>query len=66
MLDKLNKFIEKANLIHNNYYDYSESVYTNALTKIKIKCPIHGTFEQTPNAHISQKQKCPKCGCLKR
>lgn len=66
MLDKLNKFIEKANLIHNNYYDYSESVYTNALTKIKIKCPIHGTFEQTPNAHISQKQKCPKCGYLKR
>jgi len=33
----LNNFIEKANLIHNNFYDYSLAEYVNA--KTKIVCP---------------------------
>jgi len=46
------EFIEKANVIHNNKYDYSRTVYVNAKTKIKIICPKHGIFEQTPNSHL--------------
>lgn len=60
---KLNKdnvikvFITK----HNNKYDYSLTVYINEKTKIKIICPYHSVFEQTPNHH-KQGDGCPKCG----
>jgi hypothetical protein len=54
-------FIEKSNIIHNNRYDYSKSVYINALTKLEIVCSKHGSFFQKPNKHITSKQGCPKC-----
>ena len=54
------EFVEKANKIHNHLYDYSETNYINSISKIKINCPIHGVFKQTPSNHI-QGQKCPKC-----
>ena len=56
----LNQFIGDANLIHNNTYDYSLVEYINSKTKIKIICPKHGIFEQTPNSHLSN-QGCPTC-----
>ena len=50
--DKTRKNFEdikkKFDKIHNNKYDYSISVYKNMKTKIKIICPFHGVFEQTP------------------
>jgi very-short-patch-repair endonuclease len=63
-LDK-NTFIERANKIHNMKYDYSEIDYINNSTKIKIKCEIHGFFEQTPNSHLSG-NGCIECSGLKR
>jgi hypothetical protein len=54
-------FINKGNYIHNNKYDYSLVNYINNKTKVKIICPIHGKFEQTPDKHINRKQGCPKC-----
>ena len=54
-------FLEKAKQIHKNKYDYSKVEYCNSHTKICIICPNHGEFWMTPNAHISQKQNCPKC-----
>lgn len=54
------EFIEKANLIHNNKYDYSEVIYVDVKTKINIKCPKHSEFEQTPNSHLNG-NGCPKC-----
>lgn len=59
-------FIAKANKIHNNLYDYSESNYVNYKTKIKIVCPHHGVFEQSPHIHISLKHGCPKCAINNR
>jgi len=54
--DKIKKtteiFINKANIVHNNKYDYSETNYISANIKVKIKCPIHGIFEQIPNSHL--------------
>jgi very-short-patch-repair endonuclease len=50
--NNLQNFIEKSNIIHNNKYDYSLVEYINAYTKIKIICPIHGIFEQTPASHL--------------
>ena len=54
-------FIEKAREVHGDKYDYSESKYVNAWTKIKIICPEHGAFEQTYINHVNLKQNCPVC-----
>ena len=54
-------FIERAKQIHGNKYDYSEVEYIDANTKVKIICPIHGEFLQTPSRHTNMKQGCPKC-----
>jgi hypothetical protein len=56
------EFIEKAKIIHGDRYSYDECQYLNANSKIIIKCPIHGNFEQRASAHIgNQKQGCSKC-----
>ena len=57
----LEEFIERAEKIHNNRYDYFNSVYVNSWTKICIVCPIHGIFYQTPDNHIYRKSGCPNC-----
>ena len=54
------KFIEKANVVHHNYYDYSEVDYVNGHTHVKIICPMHGIFFQDPASHLSG-CRCPKC-----
>ena len=54
-------FIQKANNIHINKYDYSLADYINSHTKLTIICSIHGEFQQTPVNHITNKQGCPKC-----
>jgi len=55
------KFIERSNKIHDNFYDYSLiKNYKNNRTKVKIICPKHGIFEQEPRHHLSG-QKCPTC-----
>lgn len=56
----INYFIEKANAIHHNKYDYSEFVYTNSSTKSIIICKLHGRFLQKPNNH-TQGEGCPRC-----
>lgn len=58
-------FIEKANTVHKNYYDYSKVTYVNSTTKVTILCSKHGEFSQTPAMHISG-QKCPKCAIKQR
>jgi hypothetical protein len=57
-----NNFIEKANKIHNNFYDYSQTDYNKATEKVKIICPKHNfEFYLTPHKHLGG-QGCPKCG----
>jgi hypothetical protein len=60
ILKAKNKFIQEANTIHNNKYDYSKFEYISAKNNIIIICPLHGTFEQTPNSHLSG-NGCKKC-----
>lgn len=54
-------FIEKSKIIHNDYYDYEFVNFINTKTKVKIKCPKHGLFEQTPTKHLNG-SGCHKCG----
>jgi hypothetical protein len=57
----IKEFIDKIEKIHGDKYDYSKADYKNSFTKIKIICPVHGEFEQTPNRHLSGQCGCPKC-----
>lgn len=57
----LEQFIKDARNIHGNKYDYSLVEYKNNKTKVKIICPKHGIFEQTPECHINYAQNCPRC-----
>ena len=54
------KFIEKANTIHNGFYDYSKVNYVNIHKKVTINCPIHGVFTQEPGSHLAG-HGCPIC-----
>ena len=55
------KFIEKAQEVHNNKYDYSKVQYKTAKTPVTIICKKHGEFEQFPDVHL-RGCGCPKCG----
>lgn len=59
--DSKERFINKANKKHNFKFDYSKVDYINSHTKVKIICPIHGVFEQTPDSHL-QGYGCYECG----
>jgi len=52
-------FISKSNILYDNKYDYHLVKYIDNYTKVKIICPIHGIFEQTPKNHY--KNGCKKC-----
>lgn len=54
------KFIEDAIKFHGEKFDYSDVVYVDAKTKVKIKCKQHGIFEQNPNGHLKG-TGCKKC-----
>ena len=59
------QFINKALEVHGDRYDYSDTTYVNAKTHVKIICPTHEEFKQTPNGHLSGKG-CKQCGVEKR
>ena len=58
-------FIERAQKIHEDKYDYSKVYYITNKIKVEIICPIHGSFLQQPNNHMNG-IPCPKCGYEKR
>lgn len=52
--------------IHNNKYDYTETVVGNVLTKAEIRCiKCNNYFNQTPAAHKTG-QGCPSCSHVNR
>jgi len=52
----LNKFIEK----HGTRYNYDCVVFKNVDTHIRIKCNVHGYFNQTPRCHY-EGDGCGRC-----
>ena len=63
--DYSDQFFSKASFIHNNTYDYSQTIYENSNKKVTIVCKEHGCFTQTPHNHLNG-QGCPICGLKKR
>lgn len=57
-------FIERANLVHHNKYDYSNTNYILSNTKLHISCNVHGDFIQRPLDHLNG-SGCPKCKGVK-
>ncbi len=45
---------------HGDYYDYSEVMYKNSNTKVKVICPVHGEFMIAPGHHKNG-VGCSKC-----
>ncbi len=59
-------FIDKANEIFGDYYDYSRVVYVGSIIPVEVICQYHGSFFTTPNRHTSgSKSGCPQCGYIK-
>jgi hypothetical protein len=58
-------FIDKAKKVHGNKYDYTNTIYTSARTKLTINCPVHGDFDQNSQTHL-QGAGCMRCGKLSR
>ena len=56
------EFIQRGKELFGNRFDYSESVYVNAHTKIKIICRKHGLLTNlTPNKHLRRNGGCKEC-----
>lgn len=53
-------FVARSRVVHGDRYDYSRSVYVNAITLIEIDCSEHGLFQQAPQHH-SRGIGCPAC-----
>lgn len=60
-MNKTKIFINKSLIIHGNLYKYDLVEYVNSVTPVKIKCDIHGEFQQKPINHTYFKCGCPKC-----
>lgn len=58
LLQKINlktqeEFLQKANSVHNNFYDYTQTLYKGSHAKVNITCPFHGCFTQTAASHLN-------------
>ena len=51
-----NTFIEKAQEIHRERYDYDKVEYFDAKTKVILLCPGHGYLKQTPVGPIRSRK----------
>lgn len=57
--DRFDVWRAEALEIHGTKFDYSEVEYRRAREKVKIGCPVHGSFWQTPADHLAG--GCRKC-----
>ena len=59
------EFIFEANIKHNGKgYEYDKNTYKDTHTKMRIFCPKHGEFWQSPKSHL--KYECKYCSYEKR
>jgi predicted GIY-YIG superfamily endonuclease len=56
----LAQFIEESRKVHGNRYSYDQTNYVDGNTKVSIRCPSHGRFQQNPGTHLSG-SGCPGC-----
>jgi len=54
------EFFLKCSQVHENFYDYSRTVFTRLKDPILVRCPLHGLFKIRAGKHYSG-QKCREC-----
>jgi|GEM_PF-1376909 len=59
----LENFIEKANKVHNNLYNYDKFIYTKSTKKGIVNCRLHGDYLQSGAAHLAG-AGCRECGII--
>ena len=56
------KFIENSKKRFGDNFDFNNSIYVNAKTRIEIRCKEHDLiFYQTPDKHLQSTHACPSC-----
>lgn len=56
------EFIAASKSVHGDYYNYENTIYTNAKQKVVISCEEHGQFSITPSDHLyGQRSGCQSC-----
>jgi len=58
---KFEDFVKEADALHGSKYSYIESTYSNAKNLTTAICPIHGSFEITPDKHLHRGVGCHEC-----
>ena len=58
---KSSNFIERSKLKFNDKFGYTDVIYVNNNTNIKIECNIHGYISILPNVHLKSKTGCSLC-----
>lgn len=57
------KFVEEASLIYGLAYSYANTLYRNNRSKVEVWCrACQQPFWIRPDAHLGQRQGCPRCG----
>lgn len=64
-LTTFDEFFQSCQPVHNGKYEYDKDSYVKMRVKMRIICPIHGDFWQTPSEHKKGKG-CPTCGGSKK
>lgn len=59
------QFVKEAKKIHGKKYDYSLVEYKGNKQKVTLICSDHGSFQITPNSHLSHKHGCPACANIR-
>ena len=54
-------FRTRAQAVHGDQYDYSETVCEAVYYHVQIRCRVHGVFAQRAKSHL-QGVGCPQCG----
>lgn len=55
------EFIQEAQEVHGDLYDYSKVQYETSHEKVEISCLVHGAFLQTASNHVNNGAGCPGC-----
>ena len=55
------EFINRCEIKHNFFYDYSSTNYRGTQHNIDVKCPHHGLFSPLASNHLHNGTGCPSC-----
>lgn len=61
----LEEFVTEYTAKYGEYYDFSNSKYNGANTKMEVVCPKHGLFKLAPHEFLKG-QGCKQCGIERR